>query len=221
MAVGDLFLVSAAAVALAAPGEWLVPTPEQLEAAGSARCQVKVRVAEIGPNGGADLWDSAAVWCHVTSREASELVTTVLRSEVAADGYRPGETLRVGIDEVFDVVLVDDDGRPVLNEERLQAMGGRTVLVGITEVSDDGEVVDRQQFAGVLRGVGDDGWITLELLDGTLASLPPDTRPFEEARPGRYELSTTGQVVDDPDFLCSWTLRAARDDERPEAPPGA
>jgi hypothetical protein len=34
--------------------------------------------------------------------------------------------------------------------------------------------------------------------------LPPSLAAFELAKPGRYTLKSTGEVIDDPDVLVSW-----------------
>ena len=42
--------------------------------------------------------------------------------------------------------------------------------------------------------------------DGEEYWLPPDTRNFEKARLGEYRLRATGEVVEDPDYLTTWTI---------------
>jgi hypothetical protein len=48
--------------------------------------------------------------------------------------------------------------------------------------------------------------LELELANGDREWLPPDVRPLEESPPGEYRLRSTGQVVEDPDYLCTWTI---------------
>ena len=42
---------------------------------------------------------------------------------------------------------------------------------------------------------------------GELLTLPPDLRPFQPAPAGSYRLRSTGEVVLDPDYLATWTIR--------------
>ena len=41
---------------------------------------------------------------------------------------------------------------------------------------------------------------------GEIFNLPPDLRSFERASPGEYRLKSTGEMVVDPDYLCTWTI---------------
>jgi hypothetical protein len=51
--------------------------------------------------------------------------------------------------------------------------------------------------------------LQLELPDGSHEWLPPDVRPLEEAPRGEYRLRSTGDLVEDPDYVCTWTLTRA------------
>ncbi|HEV2489437.1 MAG TPA: hypothetical protein VGT03_06495 [Candidatus Acidoferrales bacterium] len=48
--------------------------------------------------------------------------------------------------------------------------------------------------------------ITIKLNDGSEFTLPPDLRVLEPAPPGEYRLRSTGEVIVDPDYLCSYTV---------------
>lgn len=95
-----------------------------------------------------------------------------------------------------------------------QTLIGATVLVGLTHCTRDDEVVGRVQFYGVVKSADRRLGITLEL-DGSRIGesyvLPPMTRVFERARSGEYRLSTTGETVDDPGFLATYTIYPRRD----------
>ena len=73
-----------------------------------------------------------------------------------------------------------------------------------TNIDGDDNVIDREQFVGQIANV-DASSITLELADGSTRWLPPDVRPFDEAWPGEYRLSGTGEMVVDPDYVATWT----------------
>ena len=85
----------------------------------------------------------------------------------------------------------------------LEELLGKTMLVGITDYDDDGNAIGQTQFLGRVIGTGEGG-IRLELADGSVYWLPPDTRSTHPAQPGRYRLRSTGEIVENPDFLSTW-----------------
>ena len=48
------------------------------------------------------------------------------------------------------------------------------------------------------------GGIQLELADGSVYWLPPDTQSTYPAPPGSYRLRSTGEIVENPDYLSTW-----------------
>ena len=86
---------------------------------------------------------------------------------------------------------------------------GRRVLVGITFVDEDGNLVEQRQVHGTVAEVDDEA-IVLALPSRERFGLPPDPDMFEPAEPGSYRLRSTGEVVDDPDFVATWWVEAAR-----------
>jgi hypothetical protein len=81
---------------------------------------------------------------------------------------------------------------------------GRTVLVGITCVDAEGDVVAKIQAHGKVQELRDDV-ILLARDDGTFG-LPPARDLLEPAEPGIYTLRATGESVEDPDFLLTLTV---------------
>jgi hypothetical protein len=93
---------------------------------------------------------------------------------------------------------------------RLVHLRGHQLLVGITVRDATGEAVRREQFCGTVLEVSD-GVVVVERGEGEPAILPADEEAYEEAPPGTYHLSGSGEVVTNPDFLTTWEVR-----ERPE-----
>jgi hypothetical protein len=88
----------------------------------------------------------------------------------------------------------------------LQGLIGRSVLVGITFVGEDGGLLRREQAFGVIAE-SVDGVVTVHRADGgEPVVLPADEESFQPAKPGTYRLSGTGQEVVDPDYLTTWTV---------------
>src|SRR5262249_2927182 len=88
----------------------------------------------------------------------------------------------------------------------LENLIGKTVLVGISEVSQDQQLISQQQYVGTFRSM--DQVIHIALKDGQDLTLPPDLQAFQPARPGTYRLRSTGEEVKNPDFVASWTVVA-------------
>ena len=82
---------------------------------------------------------------------------------------------------------------------------GKTVLIGITRYEANGDYVGQEQMFGTIMDVND-RTIEIVLDNGVPYSLPPDTRPFQPADKGEYRLRSTGQVVIDPDYICTYSI---------------
>lgn len=97
-----------------------------------------------------------------------------------------------------------------LNEKKVASLIGKHILVGVTFLDSDGDVSEQQQVHGSIRCIDPvDGMvIAIHGSDKTLV-LPPDLSSVRAAPPGEYRLRSTGEVVVDPDFLCTWIWREA------------
>ncbi len=83
---------------------------------------------------------------------------------------------------------------------------GKTVLVGLTYMTADGRVREREQLHGVVVSADEELGIEIRQASGEIFTLPPAFDSFEPADPGEYTLRSTGEVISDPDLLCSWTI---------------
>ena len=203
---GTIFLVDAQSLAEAFPERWWVPSADLLRTIVPGRTLVKVLALEAGEDGGAGLNAAAAIWVVVGQRDEHTLTGTISSSRIQHPGYRDGDRITVPLDRVFDVVALDDDGRPQLNEQRARFAIGKRVLVGVSILNDGDEVVEQRQFAGTIVSVDPIEGIELARGDGSSYWLPPDGRSLEEASPGEYRLRSTGEVVLNPDYLSTWTI---------------
>lgn len=80
---------------------------------------------------------------------------------------------------------------------------GKTVLVGITDYDPAGNPVSQTQFFGRVEKVNGEGfWVRKQ--DGSDFWLPPDLSSTQPAPPGVYRLRSTGEVIENPDFLSVW-----------------
>ena len=86
---------------------------------------------------------------------------------------------------------------------------GKYILVGVTYVDEAGQVENSAQMHGVVQSASQHG-ITLALKgerEGQSWTMPADPSAISPAQPGRYELPETGEIVENPDFICTWMVQ--------------
>ena len=87
---------------------------------------------------------------------------------------------------------------------------GSIVIVGLAYVDPEGQCMGLFQIYGVVTVADKERGIAVEchgqIWDGQEHWLPPVTAAFHKAKPGRYRLCSTGEVIFDPDYLTSWTF---------------
>lgn len=91
---------------------------------------------------------------------------------------------------------------------------GKTLLMNLTFLDEEGEVAERQQFFGVVIDATEDEGIVLDLLgehDGDTYTLPPQTSAIKAAEPG-----VTSLAGETPDFVANWVVHG-----EPDAPEAA
>jgi hypothetical protein len=99
--------------------------------------------------------------------------------------------------------------REFFDEELANRLLGRGLLIGITHNDKEGRMVSRSQVFG--RAITADrqrGFCIQNEESGEETWFPPDTRGIRPAPPGEYRNRATGEVVNDPDYLGSWTITA-------------
>ncbi|MDQ4131110.1 MAG: hypothetical protein M3133_09000 [Actinomycetota bacterium] len=185
---------------------WWLPSRDMLDAVVASRAEVKVLAVELEENGGADPWSRHPVWVKVEERDPERFAGRITASTLDREGFREGDRLAAPLDRRFDFAVLTERGDAQLNEDRARFAMGKRVLVGLTILSADGELLEQREFAGRLVTVEPPRGLELELDDGTSYWLPPDVRPLEEAAPGDYRLRSTGAIERDPDYLCTWTV---------------
>jgi hypothetical protein len=203
MPSGDTVLIDTSSIAQVFP-TWWTPSRQNLASITPGRTCIKVRAVTVEPDGGADLSTASSLWVAVEGVEAEVLTGTIQASSVDREGFREGDRIETTTDRVWDLFQVGLDGRPELNKDRARAMLGKTALVGITkEARSRRKPSEQSQIVGTIENV-DSAGIRLRLIDGSVYNLPPDIRPFENALPGEYRLRSTGEVIINPDFTCTW-----------------
>jgi hypothetical protein len=81
---------------------------------------------------------------------------------------------------------------------------GKTVLVGISVFSNNGELVEKFQYFGKIISIGD--VISIKTDEGNVQSIPPVLSSLKRAEKGVYTLKSNGKQIDNPDFVSSWNI---------------
>jgi hypothetical protein len=99
--------------------------------------------------------------------------------------------------------------RPQWDEALAKELAGSYLLIGITRLDAAGIQTLQVQMHGYVQSYDKTSGIKVQLegkRKGETCILPPDTQAFQRARPGKYTLRSTGEVIADPDFTTSWTI---------------
>jgi len=103
----------------------------------------------------------------------------------------------------------DSSAPPPFDQAIADGCLGKYILVGVTYRDHQGRETRHAQFHGVIEKVSPDG-ITVSLRgvhEGQSWTMPPDLRAISSAGPGVYNLRSTGERVENPDLLATWTIQ--------------
>jgi hypothetical protein len=96
--------------------------------------------------------------------------------------------------------------RPALDESLADQYVGKLILIGMTYQRPNGELITHRQWAGRIKAFSNKVGIQVDLLDcDEYCALPPDPRGITSAEPGIYTLKATGQIIENPDCVATWT----------------
>ncbi|MBI4860618.1 MAG: hypothetical protein HY815_10195 [Candidatus Riflebacteria bacterium] len=107
--------------------------------------------------------------------------------------------------------MVDEEDDFPFDEALAATYVGKTILVALTYLTHDGQLIRRQQIHGRIESATRQG--ILIVLDGSDAgekwNMPPSLDAIRRAGPGVYRLEETGEEIENPDLLSSWTISKA------------
>ena len=94
------------------------------------------------------------------------------------------------------------------NRGWLESLVGKHILVGLTWVTEAGQVERHSQFHGRVKVATAQG-VVVERADGRRDfTLPPGAEFIKPAAPGHYRLRESGEVIEDPDLVCTMRMVA-------------
>jgi hypothetical protein len=103
----------------------------------------------------------------------------------------------------------EGDGRPVWDQAQADQLLGASVIIGLTILTPSGALESQKQMHGTIQTVDSENGFEVALSGthfGETYWLPPDLSAFQPAREGSYRLRSTGETIENPDFLTSWTI---------------
>lgn len=100
---------------------------------------------------------------------------------------------------------LDDD---VWDSDFADDLIGCTLLVGLTFVDHDDQLIRRQQIFGTVLSVQESAGIVIRQNNGEDFTIAPVLEAVEAASPGIYQLADEDDVVEDPDFTALITVRS-------------
>ena len=84
---------------------------------------------------------------------------------------------------------------------------GKTILVGIKYVDEQGVILKTLQLHGIVVEANENDGIGFVISNTSKTFyLPPDLSAIKIAVEGEYRLKETGELVINPDFISSWTI---------------
>lgn len=101
-----------------------------------------------------------------------------------------------------------EDPRPEFDEELATTLVGKYILVGVTYFAHFGRELERLQMHGIVESASAEG-IRIALRgqrEGETWVMAPVLDAIEPASPGAYALHATGEVIEDPAFISTWSV---------------
>ena len=105
--------------------------------------------------------------------------------------------------------MTDAPAGPRYDASDAAVLRGKKILMAVTYRDRSGTLLERRQLHGTIVDVDAVRGITVRLAgrrEGETFLLPPVLECCEEARPGKYTLKGTGEVVADPDLILTLTI---------------
>jgi hypothetical protein len=90
---------------------------------------------------------------------------------------------------------------------------GKTILMGLTYLDENEEVLKQVQFYGTVTSADENQGIAILKANNKDFFLPPDINSIVAAPAGEYKLRSTGEIIVDPDLLTTWTVTPPNSEE--------
>lgn len=82
---------------------------------------------------------------------------------------------------------------------------GKTILVGMTFYNKNDEFVEQKQIFGEIVAFNQNT-ISIMPRNGEVFFIPNDKSAIDIAKPGKYRLISTGETIENPNYLSTWNI---------------
>jgi hypothetical protein len=90
---------------------------------------------------------------------------------------------------------------------------GKVFLIGLTFIDQDEEIIEKYQTHGTVVRLTVDGFFKIRRADKSIFTIPYDRDTIKAAKEGEYREKATGEIIKDPDFIMTWEIKTARNDD--------
>jgi hypothetical protein len=96
----------------------------------------------------------------------------------------------------------------LIDDSKAEEYLGKVVLVGMTYLDHDEKLLGQKQWIGTISTFSKKDGIKIKLRDSEEpCCLPPFTQGIKKAQPGIYHLRSTGEEIENPDYLATWICK--------------
>lgn len=98
---------------------------------------------------------------------------------------------------------------PTFDQQLADTFVGQSIVVGISYLDHAGRELKREQIHGIVERATPAGvLVALQgVREGASWTMPPDLTAISPASPGIYTLRDTGEKVENPDLVATWSIR--------------
>ncbi len=95
--------------------------------------------------------------------------------------------------------------KPQLNESKANEYIGKTILLCMNYLDHNEKLIERKQWFGVIETFSNKEGIRIRLSNSDYTyCLPPHPGGLQKAEPGIYRLKSTGEEIENPDYIAIW-----------------
>lgn len=84
---------------------------------------------------------------------------------------------------------------------------GKIILIGLTFVDQNGEIIERYQTHGKVARLSVDGFFKIIREDNSVFRIPYLRNTIKRAKHGSYREKSTGETIENPDFIMTWKVK--------------
>lgn len=87
---------------------------------------------------------------------------------------------------------------------------GKLILIGISFVSKNDELIEQYQTHGYIEKIEKNGLMRIRRDGLPVFTIPFNKSAISKAKPGTYRERSSGMEIENPDFFTSWSVRKTK-----------